>query len=978
MHVWIDGQCLQTASAKRGIGRYVSGLIRALAEHAPRLRLSISFNAQMGEQAIVARERIGRWIAPDRIFVWEGAADAGEMFGGYGEARRLSEAVLAHHVACIGPDIAISASPCEGAHEPAVPLLSRFGHRFALAAIFYDAIPLRFPQHYCASQGEQSFYARRLELYRAADAVLAISEFAAQELRHFVPESKVTAIGGAVASGFRDLLARIPAGPEDIRRVIAKPYLLYVGGFDWRKNVSVLPLAVALLPQPLRSGLALVIVGDDVSAARVELGNLWTNSGLDPADLHFFEAVSDQQLIDLYRGAEALVQPSFMEGLGFTPMEALLCGTPVIAARAGALPEIVNDERALFDPNSASDLMERLRTLVTDKALAAQVLARGQAALRSLSWQRTAAAAEAALAGALASTSRAEGASCRTGRSARHSEKAIAEARAQTAAALRECTAIERAAHLLAAAEPPRRTRPLWLMDVTATCRSDANTGIQRVVRHIATELARAQETSPAPATSLMCMYRTGTLHPVMAAQGGLHFDRRLAAEHLTMQPGDTLIMLDSSWEYFKTEAELFRRARLLGNEIVSVLYDLVPVRAPAFCHPGMPPVFAKWLATALEHSTAFVCISKAVADELLRLLQAIRLPRPMKVGYWPLGADFVAAPQTTAETGIRAEGPLFLMVGTIEPRKGHSVALEAFERLWREGGEATLCIAGRSGWEVAHLTERLRYHEEFGRRLFWIDGPSDPQLYGLYAACDALISSSYMEGYGLPIVEAARFGKPIIASDIPVFRELGERLGNTRFFELGSASSLAEAVRSFMAERAQDVGPGVGCAPYLSWAESATHFRDLILGQHWYARYEPDRGDGEPTSPLGQVAMRRPLDGEERRHTLQLVEGPYPSDSGQSYKVILRVVNRSGLVWSSAGTEGRELGIYLGCRLCGTEKMMLSPIPFVLWPGDEAYLSVEIDAAWSEAVMPRVAIELMQYGIDWWGGAVEIALPTG
>jgi glycosyltransferase involved in cell wall biosynthesis len=81
---------------------------------------------------------------------------------------------------------------------------------------------------------------------------------------------------------------------------------------------------------------------------------------------------------------------------------------------------------------------------------------------------------------------------------------------------------------------------------------------------------------------------------------------------------------------------------------------------------------------------------------------------------------------------------------------------------------------------------------------LYWIEGASDEELQRLYASCDALIAASYMEGFGLPIVEAAEYGKPVIASDIPVFREVIGESQAAAFFEAGSSSALSACIEVF------------------------------------------------------------------------------------------------------------------------------------------------------------------------------------
>ena len=221
-----------------------------------------------------------------------------------------------------------------------------------------------------------------------------------------------------------------------------------------------------------------------------------------------------------------------------------------------------------------------------------------------------------------------------------------------------------------------------------------------------------------------------------------------------------------------------------------------------------------------------------------------------MKLGYWHLGADFVASASGVAE---RNELPSLLMVGTMEPRKGHGIVLDAFDYLWEHGHDIELRIAGKPGWNTEHLVERVRTHPEFGKRLHWYDRADDSQLVDLYRSCTALIAASYAEGFGLPIVEAGHFGKPVIASDISVFREVAGRAQKCWFFDVGSSSSLAQTIVSAIKEPLSAYkDENVGDSRWLSWAESAEDLCEVILDGNWYKTYEPD--DFDPLAPLANL----------------------------------------------------------------------------------------------------------------------------
>jgi glycosyltransferase involved in cell wall biosynthesis len=172
------------------------------------------------------------------------------------------------------------------------------------------------------------------------------------------------------------------------------------------------------------------------------------------------------------------------------------------------------------------------------------------------------------------------------------------------------------------------------------------------------------------------------------------------------------------------------------------------------------------------------LCISQSVASEFRTWLSKHHFPGESmpKIGWFHLGTEkpsLLKAAQPDGRVSAVAARPFVLMVGTIEPRKGHSQGLDAFEALWREGNATQLVIVGRTGWRIDRLVRRLRAHPELGRRLHWFDDADDATLHALYAAARGVLVASEAEGFGLPILEAAVHGTPLLLRDLPVFREI-------------------------------------------------------------------------------------------------------------------------------------------------------------------------------------------------------------
>jgi glycosyltransferase involved in cell wall biosynthesis len=119
-------------------------------------------------------------------------------------------------------------------------------------------------------------------------------------------------------------------------------------------------------------------------------------------------------------------------------------------------------------------------------------------------------------------------------------------------------------------------------------------------------------------------------------------------------------------------------------------------------------------------------------------------------------------------------------MVGTIEPRKGHSLVLDEFEKVWALGIKVQLNIIGRVGWNSEEVIKRIERLIVAGERISWSESTSDLELNQSLAKSHFLVCASTHEGYCLPGLEANAVGLGVIARNIPVYRE---GLGNFAYF---------------------------------------------------------------------------------------------------------------------------------------------------------------------------------------------------
>jgi glycosyltransferase involved in cell wall biosynthesis len=266
------------------------------------------------------------------------------------------------------------------------------------------------------------------------------------------------------------------------------------------------------------------------------------------------------------------------------------------------------------------------------------------------------------------------------------------------------------------------------------------------------------------------------------------------------------------------------------------VVYDLLPVLLPQVFPEGTKTLYQQWISVIAQFD-GVVAISCTVANEFAQWLKAsgLKRKRPLAVGWFYLGADVEHSVPTTGlpfdaqhVLDTLTTRPTFLMVGTIEPRKGHAQTLEAFEQLWTERVDVNLVIVGKQGWMVEALVDKLRTHPERGKRLFWLEGISDEYLEKVYAASTCLIAASYGEGFGLPLIEAAQHRLPIIARRIPVFREVA---GDHAFYFADSRDPavIAKAVRDWLSLRHAGTHPTTEGLKWHSWQQSAEHLLEVI-----------------------------------------------------------------------------------------------------------------------------------------------------
>lgn len=204
----------------------------------------------------------------------------------------------------------------------------------------------------------------------------------------------------------------------------------------------------------------------------------------------------------------------------------------------------------------------------------------------------------------------------------------------------------------------------------------------------------------------------------------------------------------------------------------VLMLHDLIPITHPQFCREGERARHEARVDTLLRISYAVIGNSQDTLNQLRIYTQGKKLAFPNRaLAVWP-GTPPLTVPQADRPAPLNE----FVVLGTIEGRKNHILLLDVWERLVALHGQSAprLVIIGRRGWACDDVFARLDAGDFVGR-VAEAGALSDEETALHLASSCALLFPSHAEGYGLPLVEAMAAGVPVIASDLDVFREIGQ-----------------------------------------------------------------------------------------------------------------------------------------------------------------------------------------------------------
>lgn len=313
---------------------------------------------------------------------------------------------------------------------------------------------------------------------------------------------------------------------------------------------------------------------------------------------------------------------------------------------------------------------------------------------------------------------------------------------------------------------------PAVFIDTSGLVKRDAGTGIQRVSRNLYLAMTEIMSGNGQVIPVWGEINRPGYFEADAVFENGRVIFSK-SQRPLRAKAGDIYLDCDHIPMLSLAKGPYLAALAEIGVSINFIVHDLLPILRPEWFTPGGKTVEEAWL-KAMAPVGKFICVSQTVKNDAQEWLaengiKAAKEPAWFYHGY--SGAEFTGRHSTNLDW--LPDRPTFLVVGTIEPRKGHRDVLAIFEALWAKGHACNLVFAGRYGWKMKKFRDYMLWHKSLGDSFFWCWDCDDTQLGELYKKACGVIMASYGEGFGLPILEAAAHKTPLILRDLPVFREI-------------------------------------------------------------------------------------------------------------------------------------------------------------------------------------------------------------
>ncbi|MEN3794781.1 glycosyltransferase [Fulvimarina sp. MAC3] len=401
MRIVIDLQGAQsTGSRKRGIGRYSMALTKAILANRGDHDVIVALSDLFPDTVEPIVEELENLLPRQNIRVWVSSSPVTHLDKANNWRREVAELTRETFLASLKPDVVLLSSLFEGLGDDAVASIGKIDGGPPTAVILYDLIPFIHRSPYLDNPVVETWYLEKIDHLRKAALCLAISESARLEAIEYLdmPADHCVTISTDADPQF----GRIEIAErreEELRNTygLNRPFVMYTGGIDYRKNLDALIESYASLPESVRKQHHLAIVCSAQAEQKQRLIDLARRAGLAEGELVVTGFVPEDDLIMLYNICTLFIFPSWHEGFGLPALEAMRCGASVIGSNVSSIPEVIGWDEALFDPHSRKAMTSALERGLTDEQFRQRLAEHGVRQANKFSWDNSALTAIAAM-----------------------------------------------------------------------------------------------------------------------------------------------------------------------------------------------------------------------------------------------------------------------------------------------------------------------------------------------------------------------------------------------------------------------------------------------------------------------------------------------------------------------------------------------------------------------------------------------------
>ncbi len=365
--VGLDGRALANINKNRGIGRYTASLVEALATARGGYELVLFGYGDGPEPGLIDPVAMG-------TVEWRQIPSSGDItfYGGPWNHLLYARAVKESGVALF-----------HGIDHNMTPLL-----KCRSIVTVHDLIPLVLRGPYLGPKSWLWLRAHRAACGRAG-LVVAVSEATREDLERVwkIPREKIAVVHEGVSERYRPVEDEVLLEKTLGKYGITRPYFLYLGGFDPRKNIGNMLLGFKRFR--LSGGRGTMVLGGDTAGSMGYLEDAITEFGLGESVL-LPGFIADEDLPALFSGALALVFMSIYEGFGLPVLEAMACGTPVLASNVSSIPWVAGDAAMLVDPLDPAAIAAGLELLAGEVTARSGLVRKGLARSSLFTWEKAA------------------------------------------------------------------------------------------------------------------------------------------------------------------------------------------------------------------------------------------------------------------------------------------------------------------------------------------------------------------------------------------------------------------------------------------------------------------------------------------------------------------------------------------------------------------------------------------------------------